>query len=216
MPNDFSPIRQPVSVTKFGTFRHRLRYGGVSDLFGTGSGVAPGFHYKADVVAEAAQAALVVKIRNLPLQAFDFHGFKANRRVISFGWRYDFSSAQLIKIEPIPVWLLPLREVVGQFAGCAAENFAQVLISEYAPGAGVGWHKDKAVFDRIVGVSLGTPCPLRLRRPVAAGKWQRAEQRLEPGSMYLLSGEARTEWEHSIAPVHALRYSLTFRSLTRS
>jgi len=187
----------------------------MDDLFNAGP-IVPGFDYKADLLAAAAQEALIDGIENLSLQPFDFHGLKANRRVVSYGWRYDFSSARLLEIEPIPEWLLPLREVVGQFAKSPAEDFAQVLISEYAPGAGIGWHKDKVVFDRIVGVSLGASCPLRLRRQVAKGKWRRAEQYLEPCSLYLLSGEARIECEHSIAPVLALRYSFTFRTLARS
>jgi alkylated DNA repair dioxygenase AlkB len=184
-----------------------------SDLFQQDSTLPHGFRYEADLVSEAAQSALIDEIKNLPLQAFDFHGFKANRRVISFGWRYDFSSQRLQEIEPIPEWLLPLRAAVAQFAGDAAEDYAHVLVSEYAPGAGIGWHKDKATFDRIVGVSLRAACGLRLRKMIGEGKWLRAEQQLQPGSMYLLTGEARSTWEHSIAPVQELRYSLTFRTL---
>jgi alkylated DNA repair dioxygenase AlkB len=185
------------------------------DLFQEQSSFPPGFRYEADLIADAAQNAFIEQIKDLPLQSFDFYGFKANRRVISYGWRYDFTTARLMPIEPIPEWVFPLREAVAQFSGGDAEEFAHVLISEYAPGAGIGWHKDKAVFDRIVGVSLGTSCPLRLRKTVTDGKWQRAEQVLEPRSMYLLSGEVRAEWEHSIAPVQVLRYSLTFRTLRR-
>jgi alkylated DNA repair dioxygenase AlkB len=185
----------------------------MEDLFDTAPAIAPGFRYMADLVSEAAQLALIEEIRSLPLQAFDFHGFKANRRVISYGWRYDFSSARLVEIDPMPEWLFPLREAVGYFAGGRADDFAHVLISEYAPGAGIGWHKDKGVFDRIVGVSLGTACPLRLRKAIGDGKWLRAQQEISPGSMYLLEGEVRTDWEHSIAPVAMLRYSLTFRTL---
>lgn len=185
----------------------------MDDLFETPPAPAPGFRYEPGLVSEAAQIALIEEIKSLPLQAFDFHGFKANRRVISYGWRYDFSSARLVEIEPIPEWLFPLREAVAQFAGGRAPDFAHVMISEYAPGAGIGWHKDKAVFDRIVGVSLAAACPLRLRKATGDRKWQRAQQQLMPRSMYLLSGEVRTEWEHSIAPVALLRYSLTFRTL---
>jgi alkylated DNA repair dioxygenase AlkB len=184
-----------------------------TDLFQQVSSYPAGFRYEPDMVSEAAQLALMVEIKQLKLEAFDFHGFKANRRVRSFGWRYDFSSARLVQIDPIPNWLLPLREVVADFAEGLPDAFEQVLVSEYAPGAGIGWHKDKAVFDTIVGVSLGASCPLRLRKLISVGKWARAEQELSPGSMYLLSGEARTQWEHSIAPVEQLRYSLTFRSL---
>jgi alkylated DNA repair dioxygenase AlkB len=191
------------------------RYLGMENLFDLAPPIAPGFRYEADLVSEAAQKVLIGEIQSLPLQAFDFHGFKANRRVISYGWRYDFSSARLVQIDPIPEWLFPLRAVVAHFAGGEAQDFAHVLISEYAPGAGIGWHRDKAAFDRIVGVSLGSHCPLRLRRATGDGKWRRAQQELLPGSMYLLSGEVRTEWEHSIAPVALLRYSLTFRTLRR-
>ena len=63
----------------------------------------------------------------------------------------------------------------------------------------------------VVGVSLGAACPLRLRRRVGAA-FERATLTLEPRSAYLLSGAARTEWEHSIPPVAAHRYSITFRS----
>lgn len=185
----------------------------MDDLFETPPSLAPGFRYEPDLLSEVAQNALIAEVKNLPLKAFDFHGFKANRRVISYGWRYDFSSQRLAQIEPVPEWLLPLREVVAQFAGGPAEDFAQVLISEYAPGAGIGWHKDKAVFDRIVGVSLAAACPLRLRKATGDGKWKRAQQELMPRSMYLLAGEAKTDWEHSIAPVALLRYSLTFRTV---
>ncbi len=182
------------------------------DLFQEAPSAPGGFRYEPELVAEAAQAALIDEIHKLPLQAFDFHGYKANRRVISFGWRYDFSAAKLVPIEPMPQWLLPLRSAVAQFAETPDTDFEHVLISEYAPGAGIGWHRDKAVFDLIVGVSLGAPCSLRFRNLTAPRKWQRTEQVVEPGSMYLLTGEARTAWEHSIAPVSELRYSLTFRT----
>ncbi len=185
----------------------------MDDLFDTEPSIAPGFRYEPDLVSEAGQIALTEEIKSLPLQAFDFHGFKAKRRVVSYGWRYDFSSARLIQIDPIPDWLFPLREAVAKFAGAGAEAFVQVLVSEYAPGAGIGWHKDKAVFEKIVGVSLGAACQLRLRQESGDGKWMRAQQEIMPGSMYLLEGDVRTNWEHSIAPVALLRYSITFRTL---
>ncbi len=86
-----------------------------------------------------------------------------------------------MEIEPIPGWLMPLRELVAHFAGDSAEDYVQVLVSEYSPAAGIGWHKDKAVFDHIVGVSLGAPCILRLRRQISSGKWQRTTQEVLPG-----------------------------------
>jgi alkylated DNA repair dioxygenase AlkB len=87
-----------------------------------------------------------------------------------------------------------------------------VLVTEYSAGAGIGWHRDKDVFGQIVGISLLAPCVFRLRRK-AGTTWERASVIAEPRSAYLLSGPSRTEWEHSIPPVDALRYSITFRNL---
>src|SRR5690242_6734966 len=108
------------------------------DLFDPAPHLPPGFRYEPNLVLAAAQAALVEEIRALPLKAFDFHGYKANRRVISFGWHYDFTAARLVEIEPPPDWLHPLRAEVARFSGDAPDDFAHVLISEYAPGAGIG------------------------------------------------------------------------------
>jgi alkylated DNA repair dioxygenase AlkB len=87
-----------------------------------------------------------------------------------------------------------------------------VLVTEYGPGAGIGWHRDKGVFGEIVGLSLLAPCVFRLRRAVGT-RWERVNVVAEPRSAYLLSGAARTTWEHSIPAVDALRYSITFRTL---
>jgi alkylated DNA repair dioxygenase AlkB len=132
--------------------------------------------------------------------------------VVSFGWKYDFSAERVRKIDPIPEVLFPLRERAGTFAGLEPRALEQVLVTEYTPGAAIGWHKDKAVFDQVVGVSLGSACTMRFRKE-AGSKWERINVRLDPGSAYLIAGPARTEWEHSIPPVTALRYSVTFRSM---
>jgi alkylated DNA repair dioxygenase AlkB len=86
------------------------------------------------------------------------------------------------------------------------------LVNEYPPGAPIGWHRDKAAFGQVVGFSLLSPCVLRFRRPNVSG-WERRSLNLEPRSAYWLAGEARADWEHSIPPVEALRYSITFRTL---
>lgn len=93
------------------------------------------------------------------------------------------------------------------------EELQHVLVTEYSAGAGIGWHRDKAVFDEVVGVSLLAQCVLRLRRKAGERKWERANVTAEPRSAYLLSGPARSDWEHSIPPLDSLRYSITFRNL---
>ena len=84
-------------------------------------------------------------------------------------------------------------------------------MTEYRPGASIGWHKDKAVFGEVIGVSLLAPCLFRLRRKTGT-TWQRASLTVEPRSAYLLKGPSRTDWEHSIPGVESLRYSITFRN----
>jgi alkylated DNA repair dioxygenase AlkB len=112
----------------------------------------------------------------------------------------------------MPDFLLPLRAEAAKFAGLEAHALEQVLITEYPPGATIGWHKDRAVFDEVVGVSLGSVCTMRFRREVE-GSWERRNLPLAPGSAYLIAGPARSEWEHSIPPVEARRYSITLRSM---
>jgi alkylated DNA repair dioxygenase AlkB len=91
----------------------------------------------------------------------------------------------------------------------------QVLVTEYAPSAGIGWHRDRPEFKDVVGVSLRSPCLFRLRRKKDI-RWERASIELQPRSAYLLRGPARTDWQHSIPPIDDLRYSVTFRSLRDS
>ena len=83
---------------------------------------------------------------------------------------------------------------------------AKVLVTEYSPGAGIGWHKDRPEFEEVIGVSLLSPCLFRLRQKRGNG-WERASIELQPRSAYLLSGSARTGWQHSIPPIDKLRYS---------
>ena len=101
------------------------------------------------------------------------------------------------------------RHEVG---GLAPEGLQQVLVTEYAPGAPIGWHRDKPEFQDVVAISFLAPCLLRFRRRRCDG-WQRRSLDVMPRSAYVLSGAARTEWEHSIPPLSALRYSVTFRNL---
>ena len=171
-----------------------------------------GFRYRPAVLTAPEERHLVDRIRALPLKEFEFHGYTAKRRTISFGWHYDFAHARLDQADDIPAWLLPLRESAAHFAGLSPDQLAHVLILEYGPGATIGWHRDKATFGDVIGVSLLSSCRFRLRRKAGA-RWERASLTVEPRSAYLLRGPSRTEWEHSIPAVDELRYSITFRSL---
>ena len=172
-----------------------------------------GFRYSPEFISAEDEAALVARVRTLPFREFEFHGYTGKRRTVSFGWHYDFTGHQLRKADDIPDFLLPLRREAAAFAGLEPEEFRHVLVIEYDEGAGIGWHRDKAVFGEVVGVSLLSPCVFRMRRKVGERKWERVNLVVEPRSAYLLSGPARTVWEHSIPQAEELRYSVTFRNL---
>lgn len=172
-----------------------------------------GLRYAEEAIAVAEERALLDRLGGLALAPFRFHGWLGNRKTQSFGWRYDFEDASFTPAEPLPEWLLPVRERAASFARMAPEQFVHVLLARYDPAAGIGWHRDRDVFEKVVGISLNTPATLRFRRRVGTG-FERARLEVAPRSAYLLSGEARHDWEHSIAPGEELRFSITFRSLS--
>jgi alkylated DNA repair dioxygenase AlkB len=171
-----------------------------------------GFRYQRDLLNEADEQALISHLRTLPFREFEFHGYTGKRRVVSFGWKYDFSGETLRKTDDIPEFLLPLRTRAAFFAKLEPEEFQHALVTEYGPGAGIGWHRDKAVFGDVVGISLLAPCVLRFRRKDER-KWERVNVLTEPRSAYYLTGPARIEWQHSILRVDEMRYSITFRTM---
>ncbi|MXQ12306.1 alpha-ketoglutarate-dependent dioxygenase AlkB [Microvirga makkahensis] len=185
------------------------------DLFQAPPALPEGFQYWPDFLSADEERGLVERFADLPFKEFEFRGYRGNRRVLSFGWQYDFNRMELQRSEDMPAFLLPLRERAGRFAGLEAAEFQHVLLTEYAAGAGIGWHKDKPMFADVVGISLGSPCVFRFRRK-AGPTWERASVVVEPRSAYLLQGPSRTEWEHSIPAVDNLRYSITFRNLKPS
>lgn len=180
-------------------------------LFGKSETWPEGFRYQANVVPPDEEAALLEQVRGLPFKEFEFQGFVGKRRTVSYGWRYDFNERALQKADDIPSFLRSLRERAGAFAGLSPSRFQQVLVIEYGPGASIGWHRDKAVFGEVIGISLLSSCRFRFRRKAGPG-WERVSLMVDPRSAYLLSGPSRNEWEHSIPAVDTLRYSITFRN----
>lgn len=180
-------------------------------LFGGGKALPEGFRYRPDVLSAEEEQILLERVRELPFREFEFQGYVAKRRVVSFGWQYDFNQRTLRKADDIPPFLHSLRETAARFADMDPSRLQQVLVLEYGAGSGIGWHRDKAVFGEVIGLSLLSPCRFRLRKK-AATSWERVSLIAEPRSAYLLSGPSRTEWEHSIPEVETLRYSVTFRN----
>jgi alkylated DNA repair dioxygenase AlkB len=191
-----------------------MRINGVSEqfaLFETPTSLPEGLRYAADLVSPETEQQLISEVRNLPLEPFQFGQFEGKRRVASFGYRYDYALRQLQPSEPIPTWIDEIIKRVEAFGGPDA-RVRQVLCTEYDVGVGIGWHRDKPHFDRIFGLSLGSACKFRFRRP-AGRSWERFTLDAEPRSLYMMSGASRHIWEHSISAVESPRYSITFRTM---
>lgn len=172
----------------------------------------PGFRYQDDVIDAAHEQRLLAAFETLSFAAFEFQGFTGKRRTIAFGNDYDFSAQKLHAAPPLPDFLLDLRGAAAAFAGIPAERIVHAMITDYPPGAPIGWHRDRPEFAEIVGVSLLSTARLRFRRRQGTA-FTRVDQIVHPRSAYLLSGEARSQWEHSIPPGEERRFSVTFRTL---
>ena len=185
-------------------------------LFAPTDGGPHGLQYHAGFVSPNEEQQLIAHIRKLPLQPFQFGAYEGKRQVISFGWRYDHGDRRLKKAQDIPDWLRPfmarIEALANPFAKDRPGGICSVLCTQYDEGAGIGWHRDKPHFGEVFGLSLASACKFRFRRQ-AATSWERFTLVAEPRSLYVMEGEARNVWEHSIPAVDALRYSITFRTM---
>lgn len=182
-----------------------------AELFGP---VLPGLSFADAFIPADEERALIAGIDAAALEPFRFQGWTGKRLTASFGWRYDFDQAQFAETEPLPDWLLPVRDRAAAFARLEPHALPHALLIRYDPGAGIGWHRDRPVFEHVVGISLGADALMRLRRRVD-GRFERRQLPLPARSVYHLTGEARWDWEHSITPMDRTRWSITFRSLRR-
>lgn len=174
-----------------------------------------GFHYYPRFINEAEEKQLLNSIRQLDLQTMKFHQYEAKRKVVSFGKGWSFTEQQLKHGDPIPKEFEFLVEKIAQKLSIRKASIAQFLITEYPAGSVINWHRDAPPFDIIAGVSLLSNCNFKLR-PHEKEKQERANTIVLPverRSLYSMQGLAKTEWQHSTAPLNTIRYSLTFRTL---
>ena len=175
-----------------------------------------GLHYRADVVGRAEQSALLDWCRSLETEPVVMHGVESRRRVRHFGVHYDAASWRTAPTEVVPAELVRLRELAAALADVEPATLAEALVTHYPPGAGIGWHRDAQAFGPVVvGVSLAADAVMRFQRTAARGERRVFEQPLARGSAYVLSGAARSAWQHSVPAVKEERWSVTFRQLRR-
>ncbi len=174
-----------------------------------------GFALAQNFLSEDEEKALLARVEALDYRAVVMRGAVARRTVRGYGFKYGFENASVEPAEPLPDWLIPLRDRAAAWAGVEPSSLVQCLVSRYPPGAGIGWHRDAGVFGpTIVGISVRAPCLFYLRREIE-GVMRVYKLYVPPRAAYVLGGPARSVWEHRIPPVKELRYSLTFRSLRR-
>jgi hypothetical protein len=183
-----------------------------------GADLPEGFKYRDEFITVDEETRLVEHINSIAFANFEMRGVIAKRRVAFFGASYDRTDGPS---PPIPEFLFEVRARLASWAGVGDEAFAMALINEYRPGAPIGWHRDAPQYDITAGVSLVSSCKMRLRPYVSPAEAAKRGNRrhttheiaLAPRSAYVISGDARSRYEHSIPAVAELRYSITFRTL---
>jgi alkylated DNA repair dioxygenase AlkB len=172
-----------------------------------------GFRLQEEFLDRQEENDLLGTIGSLQFETFQYKGFVAKRRVIAYGWSYDFNSNELSRAEPVPEFLFPVRQRAAEIAGVAAEELEEALLTEYAEGAPINWHRDLPMFDKVIGISLLSSCTMKLK---SFRKEAKAVSVLLPRrSLYIMEGAARWHNQHSIPAVKELRYSITFRTLRK-
>jgi DNA oxidative demethylase len=173
-----------------------------------------GLRYLPEFLSASEEDELLGHLSGLDYGEVRMRGQVARRVVRHYGLSYAFETAELAAGEPVPEWLMGVRERCAGLVAVEGAALAEVLVTRYPKGATIGWHRDAPAFGDVVGVSLASSCVMRFQR--GKGEARRVfEQPLEPRSAYVLAGRSRTVWQHSIPAVEAERYSLTFRTVRR-
>ena len=170
-----------------------------------------GFMYHPGFLTEQEEQELLETIRSLSFENFNFHGYIAKRRIVQYGMEYSSSTRKAVPTHALPDNLLPYRNRAAQLVDISPESLVECIVTEYPPGAPIGWHRDAPQFEIVIGISLGGSCRMRFKPWKAEGKITSVV--LEPRSLYIISGQSRWQWQHSIPPVKETRYSITFRTL---
>lgn len=172
-----------------------------------------GFRYLPDFLSQEEERALIAEIESYPFHEVRMRGQVARRTVIHFGWDYDYEGWKVHPTTPPSDLLRSLADRCAATAEIAPASLEQFLVARYPPGATIGWHRDAPMFGSpVIGVSLLSPCTMKLRRKEGE-RYIVSARTVEPRSLYILAGAARWQWQHSIPPTTALRYSISMRTL---
>lgn len=174
-----------------------------------------GFTYTPHFIAEAEEEQLLQQVYKTDLHTFLFQGYEARRKVASFGYDWSFEKRTLSKGKQIPGAFDGLIEKVAAHLQLNSQEISELLVTEYPAGAVINWHRDAPPFHTIIGISLLSDCVFKLRpyNKAKQGRKSIISLPVQRCSLYVMKEAARTDWEHSIAPVPQTRYSITLRTL---
>ena len=173
-----------------------------------------GLRYEPDFLGAEEAAGLLDIVCSLPLHPAKYKEYVARRRVVSFGGAFDYDENILRPAGRLDERLVPLRNRVAAWLGASPQALVHALVAEYAPGTPLGWHRDVPDFETIAGISLGAEATLRFRpyTPTHPNAREVLQLEVSPRSIYEMASAARWDWQHSVLPVKALRWSITFRT----
>jgi alkylated DNA repair dioxygenase AlkB len=187
----------------------------MNTLFPIETFLPQGLQYFPGFITASEEMTLLEEISKLDLSPMKFHAYEAKRKTAGFGYDWSFESRTLSKGTPIPPAFNFLLDKVARQMSIEPPGFGAMLVTEYPVGSVINWHRDAPPFDVIAGVSLLSDCSFRFR-PYDKARQDRKSIisiPLERRSLYIMAGESRSEWEHSIPAVKHVRYSITLRTL---
>jgi DNA oxidative demethylase len=172
-----------------------------------------GWRYEENFLSLEEERSLVEEFEKLPLAPLQMHGVISKRELMHYGWDYHYDAMTIRPTERPPDFLHSIQERAARLANIAPAALEEILLTRYPLGSGIGWHRDAPMFGSlIIGISLVSPCMMKLRKKMDDVYHTYATE-LRPRSIYFLTGKARTQWQHSIPSIKALRYSITFRTV---
>jgi alkylated DNA repair dioxygenase AlkB len=190
-----------------------------SELFELPPRLSHGLVYRPQFLTRAEEASLLAAIAPLPFRQARFQQYVARRRVVHFHADGDvdtedaYDDGESFSSGPVPPFLAALQQRIADVFGIVRSAFVHTLVSEYQPGAPIGWHRDKPTYGVVFGLSLKGRGTMRFR-PLESHiePRQTLVLELEPRSLYVMQGPIRWLWQHSMLPARELRYSITFRT----
>src|SRR5918997_1290838 len=179
----------------------------------------PGLTYITDYINLDEQNALIGLIDQQEWST------KLKRRIQHYGYRYDYKNGSLASSQylgALPDWAQTIASRLYD-DGLTTKVFDQVIVNEYEPGQGITNHIDclPCFGNTIISLSLGSSCVMDFTHSQTKEK---ASLLLYPGSLVVMQGAARYDWEHGIAArkkdkykdreiVRSRRVSMTFREV---